>query len=235
MRISLAEVTTAASLLMLTGCSGQYSTLDPAGPSAQSVAWIWWGMLIVSTLVLLGVCSLWLYAIKRRTREYSNAEAQRIQNRWVVAGGIGLPVVAMTVLLAFGIPVGHQMQPWPNDNTLKIEVHAKQWYWEVSYPQYGIQLTDEIYMPTDTPVDFQVTSDDVIHAFWVPRLGGKIDAIPGRTNVVRLEANKAGRYGGLCAEYCGQAHAFMQFEVVALSKDEFENWVADNSEGDHDE
>lgn len=235
MRLRLAEVTVAASALLLPACSGRYSILDPAGPSAHSVAWIWWGMLVVAALVLLAVCLLWLIAIRRRTPDYSEAEAQRSQNRWIWWGGIGLPVVSMTVLLAFGIPAGHKMLPWPDDDALQIEVHAQQWYWEVSYPQHGIELTDEIHIPVDTPVDFHVTSADVIHAFWVPRLGGKIDAIPGRTNVVRLRADAAGNYGGQCAEYCGQAHAFMHFEVVAHSAAEFEAWVAEQRGEDDDE
>lgn len=234
MRLRLAEVIATASTLLLSACSGHYSTLDPAGPSAQSVTWIWWGMLTVAALVLAGVCLLWWVAIRRKTPDYSDAEAQRVQNRWVLFGGIALPVVSMTVLLAFGIPAGHKMLPWPDDNTLQINVHAQQWYWEVSYPEQGIELTDEIHIPVDTPIDFHVSSADVVHAFWVPRLGGKIDAIPGRTNVVRLQADEAGRYGGQCAEYCGQAHAFMQFEVVAHSAADFEAWVAKQSEGDND-
>lgn len=235
MKLSLAEVTTAASVLLLSGCTGHYSTLDPAGPSAQSVAWIWWGMLGVSSLVLLGVCLLWWYATTRRTREYSDSEAQRIQNRWVLLGGIGLPVVSMTVLLAFGIPAGHRMLPWPDDNALQIEVHAKQWYWEVHYPQQGIELIDEVHIPVGRPVDFHVSSEDVIHAFWVPRLGGKIDAIPGRKNTLRLQADKAGRFGGLCAEYCGREHAFMKFEVIAHNPADFDTWITEQSEGDHEQ
>ncbi|MGX5913820.1 cytochrome c oxidase subunit II [Aliidiomarina sp. Khilg15.8] len=235
MKLSLAEVTAAASVLLVSGCSGHYSTLDPAGPSAQAVAWIWWGMLAVSSLVLIAVCVLWWYATRRKTRDYSDSEAQHIQNRWVVGGGVGLPVLSMTVLLAFGIPVGHKMLPWPDENALQIEVHAQQWFWEVRYPEHGIELTDEIHIPVGTAVDFHVSSADVIHAFWVPRLGGKIDAIPGRTNVVRLQADEAGRFGGLCAEYCGQAHAFMTFEVVAHSEADFNAWLTEQNEGDNEQ
>ncbi|QJR82634.1 cytochrome c oxidase subunit II [Alteromonas pelagimontana] len=227
----VAEVFLIFSVLLLSGCSGYYSTLDPAGPYARSVAWIWWGMFIVATLVLFGVCGLWWYAMRKRSRDYSDLEVRRVLNRFILAGGTGLPVVAMTVLLAFGIPEGHKMMPWPDARALHIDVHAKRWEWQVKYPKQNIQLTDEIHIPVDTPIDVYVTSADVIHGFWVPRLGGKIDAIPGRTNVVRIQADKPGSYGGQCAEYCGQSHAFMKFEVVAHSASDFKNWLAQQHEG----
>ncbi|RUO27104.1 cytochrome c oxidase subunit II [Aliidiomarina minuta] len=226
----------AATLLFMTGCSGPYSTLDPAGPAASSVAALWWGMFIVASLVLIVVCALWWYAMRRKALNISDEEAQKLQNQWVIGGGIALPTVAITVLLAFGIPIGHNMLPLPLEDgeVTRIEIEAHQWFWRVSYPEEGFELIDQIYIPVDTPVDFYISSEDVIHSFWVPRLGGKIDAIPGRTNVLRLSADEAGTYGGQCAEFCGRGHAFMQFEVTALAAEDYENWLlqmeAENNE-----
>lgn len=236
MRSRVAELILAATLLLLTGCSGPYSTLDPAGPAASSVAALWWGMLIVSTIVLVVVCALWWYAMRRKAGEISDAQAQSLQNRWIIGGGIALPTVAITVLLAFGIPIGHNMLPLDLEDgeAVRIEIEAHQWYWRVRYPDTDIELIDQIYMPADTPVDFYISSEDVIHSFWVPRLGGKLDAIPGRTNVLRLRADEPGTYGGQCAEFCGRGHAFMQFEVIAMEAEAFDDWLqqmrADNNE-----
>ncbi|MCW8091519.1 cytochrome c oxidase subunit II [Alteromonas sp. ASW11-130] len=214
-----------AIVLSLVGCNGRYSILDPAGPHAEAIMWIWWGMFTVGTIVLIGVCSLWWYAIRKSHKNYTENESKRVTNRLVVIGGIGLPVVCITALLAFGIPAGHSMLPWPNEKVIIVNVHARQWFWEVSYPNQGIQLTDEIFIPAGVPVDIHVTSEDVIHSFWVPRLSGKIDAIPGRTNILRLQGDKPGSYGGQCAEYCGLAHTKMKFEVNVMPENEYENWV----------
>ncbi|MBT0586195.1 cytochrome c oxidase subunit II [Alteromonas oceanisediminis] len=212
--------------LSLAGCNGGYSILDPAGPNANAVRWLWWGMFSVGSLVLIGVCALWWYAMRKPHKDYSPYDVKRITNRLVLMGGIGLPVVCISVLLVFGIPAGHNMLPWPSERTITINVHAKQWLWEVSYPDHHIQLTDEIYLPASTPVNIEITSEDVIHSFWVPRLGGKMDAIPGRTNVLRLFGDKPGSYAGQCAEYCGLAHTKMKFVVHVLPENEFATWLS---------
>ncbi|NMH59386.1 cytochrome c oxidase subunit II [Alteromonas sp. MYP5] len=212
--------------LSLSGCNGRYSILDPAGPHAQAVMWLWWGMLIVGSLVLFGVCAIWWYAMRKPHKKYSEDEVKGVTNRLVVLGGIALPVACITVLLGFGIPIGHSMLPWPSEQAIKVEVHAKQWLWEVHYPAQNIQLQDKIVIPAGVPIDIHVSSEDVIHSFWVPRLGGKMDAIPGRTNVLRLLGDKPGTYGGQCAEYCGLAHTKMKFEVSVLAEREFSLWVS---------
>lgn len=234
MRKRVAEGGLLASLL-LSGCSGPLSTLDPAGPYAAEVAWLWWGMLLVATLVAGVVSWLWWYGMRRDGSKSSQQQAQGAQHRWVIWGGIALPTVAITVLLAFGIPVGHRMLPLSGDKVLTIEINAKQWFWEVYYPDSGIRLIDEVHIPVDTPVNFHVRSDDVIHSFWVPRLGGKIDAIPGKLNRLRLQASQTGTFAGQCAEYCGQGHAFMQFKVTAHEAEAFQRWQQSHAAADAQE
>lgn len=182
------------------------------------------GFSIVTLMVLVG---LWLYALRSRPGEVSDEQAQRIQNRWVIGGGLILPIASITVLLAFGIPIGHRMLPLPlaEGEPLRIDVTARQWWWDVSYPDSGIRLRDELHIPAGMPVDLHLTSEDVIHAFWVPRLGGKLDMLPGRTNVLRLQADEPGLYHGQCAEFCGTDHAHMKFTVRAHAPGEFDAWL----------
>ncbi len=78
-----------------------------------------------------------------------------------------------------------------------------------------------LHLPAGTPVDIEVTSVDVIHAFWVPRLAGKIDAVPGHVNRLRIQADQPGRYEALCNEFCGVGHAGMRFTVIAHRPEEF--------------
>jgi len=222
----LAKVSLVISCVIMYGCSGRYSMIDPAGPAAQSVATLWWWMLAGTAVIVAAVCGLWWFAIRKTSKNYTWEETRHVLKVCVFAGGIGLPTLAIVLLLFFGIPTGHTMLPWPGDNALRIDVHAKQWEWQVNYPDYSRSLTNKIVIPVGRPINVHVTSEDVIHGFWVPRLGGKIDAIPGRTNIIRIQADKPGEYGGQCAEYCGQSHAFMRFNVYAVTDHEFNAWLS---------
>lgn len=213
--------------LLLAGCEGPMSALQPAGPSAQASAWLWWGMFAGFTLVLLVVVVLWLYAMRRDPGQVSDLEAQRIQNRWVVWGGLALPSVSIAVILAFGIPLGQRMLPLAPEEgePVRINVTAHQWWWEVSYPDTGIVLEDELHIPAGVPINLHLTSSDVVHSFWVPRLGGKMDMFPGRTNILRLEADQPGIYHGSCTEFCGTGHAHMKFTVQAHEPADYQAWL----------
>lgn len=186
---------------------------------------LWWGMFTVAALVLIVVVALWIYALCRAPRTYDAATQRRIARRWIIGGGIVLPTVTVVTLLAFGIPMGHRMLPLPDERAFRIDVTAHQWWWEVRYPDHGITSTDHLVIPAGRPIDVHVTSADVIHSFWIPRLGGKIDVVPGRTNVLRLQADEPGRYRGQCAEFCGAHHAHMVFTVDALDPDAFDDWL----------
>ncbi|WLD58547.1 cytochrome c oxidase subunit II [Salinispirillum sp. LH 10-3-1] len=212
--------------LQLTACSGPFSALDPAGPAARDVAGLWWAMFGFSTLVLIAVTALWIYAIRRPASHADEQSARALQNRWIIWGGLALPLGSIALLLAFGIPIGHRMLPLPSadGDVLQIEVTGHQWRWEVHYPEQDIDLANEVHIPVNTPVDVVLRSNDVIHSFWVPRLGGKMDMIPGRTNVLRLQADEPGEYRGSCAEFCGVGHAHMQFTVTAHTEEDFARW-----------
>lgn len=212
--------------------------LDPAGPSAQAIALVWWWMLGVAVLVVLGVVVAWWLAMRRgrHTEEGATDEAAAAHGlRWMVGGGIVLPSVAIVTLLLFGSSAGFHQLPLPLSWTgaagpggapLRVHVLARQWAWDLRYPESGVQLHNELRLPVGQPVDIHVSSEDVIHSFWVPRLGGKIDAIPGRTNVVRLQADQAGTFRGQCAEFCGLHHAHMVMTVIAMPADAFDAWLA---------
>jgi cytochrome c oxidase subunit 2 len=217
-------------LLLLAACRGPQSMLDPAGPSAQAIAAVWWWMLGTAVLVLVAVVALWLVAM-RRTRGLMPDEAERHGLRWIVGGGIALPGVAITALLVFGSSAGFHQLPLPRGQglgpaPLRVEAIGHRWWWELRYPDSGVGLRNELRLPVGRPVDVRVSSRDVIHSFWVPRLGGKLDAVPGRTAVVRLQADQAGTFRSQCAEFCGVGHAHMVMTVIAMAPAEFDAWLA---------
>ena len=212
----------------LAGCSGPQSMLDPAGPAAQTVATLWWWMAGFSALVLALVCILWLRAMRRAPREHTPREEQRIAARWIVGGGLMLPMFSIVALLAFGLPAGQRLLPGQGDaEPLRIEAIAHQWWWEIRYPGVDESLVNEFRLPVGRPVDVHTTSRDVIHSFWIPSLGGKIDAIPGRTNILRLEASREGRLRGTCAEFCGLEHARMNLDVHVMDSADFDRWLGE--------
>ncbi|NMG54947.1 cytochrome c oxidase subunit II [Aromatoleum aromaticum] len=213
----------------LAACEGPQSILDPAGPAARDVTLLWWPMLIVATLVLVGVTVAWIVAMLRRPRDFSPNEAKRISRRWVVNGGILLPTASIVLLLGFGVPAADRMLPRRDEAPLRIDVTGRQWQWDVAYPGGGAVLVDELHLPAGRPVHLHVTSADVIHSFWVPRLGPKIDAVPGRTNVLRLQADEAGSLRGQCSEFCGTGHAHMVLKVQVHSEADFSAWLAERT------
>jgi cytochrome c oxidase subunit II len=205
--------------------------LAPGGPAAQFAADIGWAMFIGAALVLLSLVGLWLYALQRRPPERDEAVQRRIARRWIIGGGIIVPGISIVVLLAYGIPLGQRMLPLPMPGAapLKIEVTGQQWHWQIRYPEQGIVGTDRLVIPAGRTIDFHVGSADVIHSFWLPQLGGKIDAIPGRINVLRLRADRPGEYRGQCAEFCGTGHAHMVFAVEVLDAAAFDAWLEANT------
>lgn len=204
--------------LVVAGCSGDLSTLDPAGPSAAAIATLWWIMFGASVVIFLATSAALAFAWAKPRQSGSNVP--RILILW---GGLILPsiILAALVFAAFVLGerlIGHSSSP----SLLRIEAVGERWMWTFRYPEAEATSQEVLHIPAGEEIEFVVTSTDVIHSFWVPRLGGKIDAIPGHQNTIRLKADRPGRYGGVCAEFCGEGHEIMRFEVVAHPPEEYE-------------
>lgn len=209
---------------LLAGCQGPQSALDPASAAARELARLWWVMSSVAGLVLLLVSVLWLYALFRAPRQYPQPQARRIQRRLLIGGGLLLPTLSVSALLFYGVNAARGMLPL-GEAPLRLEITGHQWWWEVRYPQGDVVTANQLILPVGVPVDIEVSSADVIHAFWVPRLGGKLDMTPGRRHRVRLQADREGVFRGQCAEFCGTQHAHMILHVEALPPERFDVWL----------
>jgi cytochrome c oxidase subunit 2 len=147
----------------------------------------------------------------------------------IVWAGFIFPVVTLSVLLAYGLTLMNAAaRPAGEGAPLLLSVRGEQWWWRVTYVTDDgrrVESANEIRIPVGRPVRIELTTADVIHSLWIPKLAGKLDMIPGRTTVLNLTADVAGVSRGQCAEYCGGAHALMAFYVVALPADEFEAWL----------
>ncbi len=187
------------------------STIDPAGPSASRVAYLWWWMLGGSILLAALVLLLLLVALFRRG--VADRETGGHKRVWIVGLGLAMPIAVLMVLLGFALWIGERNLPTgPPAQT--IEVTAYNYGWEFCYED-GTCSQNVLRLPTQRPVDLDIRSTDVIHSLWIPRLAGKMDAIPGQVNRLRIEANAPGIYEAVCAEYCGIGHAGHRFVVEA--------------------
>lgn len=204
----------AAALLALAGCEGRFSTLDPAGPAAARIAELWWVMFAGAMLILAGVMAAALYSLRVRRRGRALSE-----RRVLIGWGLVFPLATLLALMAFAFLRGEQLLARP-DGGLELEAQARQWQWRFGYPG-GAASEGVLHIPAGRTVHMLVASEDVIHSFWVPRLAGKIDAIPGRVNRIAIRADRPGRYWGQCAEYCGPGHAHMPFTVLAHPPDRY--------------
>jgi cytochrome c oxidase subunit 2 len=208
---------------------GLHAVMSPYGSDAARIADLAWLLFIGGAVVFLIVGAALYLAL------FGSVRARKILsgNSVIAIGGIAFPVVVLTALLTYGIWVMRANMADPSQQALRIEVEGQQWWWRISYTDPAgrrIDSANEIRVPVDREVEFVLTSPDVVHSFWVPSLGGKLDMIPGRTNILRLTAHRPGVYRGQCAEYCGGPHALMALEVIALPPDEFDTWLAGAAE-----
>ncbi|MBV8404316.1 MAG: cytochrome c oxidase subunit II [Gammaproteobacteria bacterium] len=210
--------------------------LAAAGERAQAIVPLTWFVLSVSILVCVVIAVLLWVALRR-----GRASAEAVEIRAVAVGraphalrwigvGLALSAVPLVVTLVWTMVTLAATAGPPPDVGLVLDVTGHQWWWEVHYdaarPDQGFTTANELHIPVNTRVLVRLRGADVIHSFWVPKLAGKTDTIPGQTNLAWLQASVPGRYLGQCTEYCGWQHAHMALEVVAESPQNFQRWRA---------
>lgn len=210
------------------------SALAPAGPAAASIAGLTWILIGLLTVVYVAVLALLIIAARRQRRADVPPGAPRTDRlaiAGVIAGGVVVPVIVVTVLLIVGLRVLNAVVPRADADAVAVDVTARQFWWEIRYVDAAASETvvtaNELHVPVGRRVRVRLFSKDVIHSFWVAPLQGKLDLIPGITNVTWLQADRPGVYRAPCAEYCGIQHANMVLFVVAQPPAEFEAWLAD--------
>jgi cytochrome c oxidase subunit 2 len=227
---------------LLAGCGGPASTLAPQGLGAARIATLTWILFAVGAAVYLLVLGILWYAVARRRppgdpRPLSEGDdrpglVDRRGRIVVILGGVVLPLLVIPVLFVLSVRTLGQLVGEPRSG-LVVEVFAQQYWWEMRYPgpdgSGTVTTANELHVPVGRTVEVRLHSIDVIHSFWVPTLQGKLDAIPGKTNVTWIRAERAGAFPGQCAEYCGMQHALMRLLVVAQPDEEFGRWLRDQA------
>lgn len=222
-------MTTAEEVASWTGTYPQ-SALEPAGFGAQQLADLFWVMIWGAAGIWLLVIGVAVYASRISPGPHGLKRAHLL----IVGGGIVFPVVVLAALLTRGLAMMPDLRALPDPGAspaagLRIEVIGEQWWWRVRYWPAGadepIESANEVRLPVGQRTELTLAANEVIHAFWVPSLGGKMDMIPGRVNRLVVEPTATGVFRGQCAEFCGTSHALMAFAAVVMEDDAFAQWL----------
>ncbi len=237
-------------ILLLAGCDYQsrQSTFDPKGPVALRQLELFNLTVWVCTFIFIFVGGALAYAVwKYRERKSDDPDFKPKQSHGNPLVEIGLIVASILLLVVIAIPTldaiwythdtpddeASKLGAWyqgelsegAETEVLEVVVYGLQWWWEFQYPQLGITTANELIIPVGKVVHVELRSRDVLHSFWLPKIAGKVDTIPGRANSMWIQADEEGHYYGQCAEYCGESHAYMLFRADALSNEDFHKWV----------
>lgn len=201
-------------------------TLSPASPQAAAISQLFVGTLIFLGAILVLVIVLISYAIIRyRDRPGAPEPIQSFGWQKLELVWTAVPLLCLVVLTACVAWTMHVGDP-PNENySPDIRIVGHQWWWEIDYLKSGAIAANEIHIPVGKRLLLELRSADVIHDFWAPQLARKMDVVPGHPNRMWLEADSPAMYLGACAEFCGNEHAWMRFQVVAQPEDQFNDWV----------
>jgi cytochrome c oxidase subunit II len=226
----------AALALIATACAedAPQDVFRPAGPSAETADDLWNIVFPVAAVIFFVVEGLLIFAVIRfRHRPGRDAKQFHGNTRLEVV----LTAVPALILAGVAVPTVGAIFDLAEEppGAMSVKVVARQFWWEYTYEDLGITTANELHIPINTPVRIKLEgavtdqvdgNAEVIHSFWVPRLGGTQDIVPGRTNLITLEADEPGTYLGQCKEFCGLGHAYMRLRVIAESQADFDEWAA---------
>lgn len=213
--------------VLLSACTwgGNHSPLNPASEPSNLINRLWWIMFWMSVAIEGIVATLVIVSLIRFRRKAGDPDPTqisgntRIEIAWTIA-----PAMVLVVLLVLTLTTMVNISE-PKDVSMRITATGHQWWWEFEYQGMNIVTGNELHIPTGENIHFDLRSDNVIHGFWVPSLGGKRDVVPGHNNQLWLRSDKAGTFRGECTEFCGAEHANMNFIVVAEPREQFDAWV----------
>ncbi|UFU00903.1 cytochrome c oxidase subunit II [Radiobacillus kanasensis] len=219
-------------LLVLSGCGKENLTaFVPEGYGAEVSLNLIIISLVVMVFVILVVMIVYTMVLVKFRQKKGKEDFIPKQTEGNKALEIIWTVIPIILLIIIAVPTVRATFDLADeskaDESLNINVTGNQYWWHFSYNDQDIQTSQDLYIPTDTRVYLNLKSSDVIHSFWVPSISGKMDANPENENTMYIEAYEEGVYYGKCAELCGPSHSLMDFKVIAVSPEEFEQWKKD--------
>jgi len=222
-RAGLLAAVAGTALLVLSGCTVE--GLRPVTDQGDKIFDLFMFTFVLAAIVLLIVVGVLTYNLVHfRERPGAGPASTTTGNKRLEIAWTLTPFIVLTILFILAVRVMNAVDD-PPPTTLNIDVIGHQWWWEFRYPGTGVVTANELHVPVGETFRLSLTGADVIHSFWVPRFGWKIDTIPGKTNYMTVDVDKAGTYDGTCTQYCGAEHAWMRILVVAQPPAQFNAWV----------
>lgn len=229
----LAKTAPIAALLLLGACveNAPLDSLDPQGPIAEDIDGLFrltfWIATVIFVIVMVAIlASIVLYRDRPGRPEpkqvHGNATLEVV---WTV-----IPVL---ILASIAVPTVQRVFEYTEcaDDALHIDVIGHQWWFEYYYPEDDIYTANVLVIPEDREICLDMTSDDVLHNYWIPKLNGKRYLVPGQETQLLLYADEPGEYWGHCGEFCGLSHALMRARVQALTQSDYEAWIVNQQAG----
>ncbi len=208
------------------------SILNPASPQAEKIHRLFNFFNIAAAGMLLLVCFLVTYiCIKYRQKKDDDTEPKQVKgNNKLEAVMIAGPTLLLIWFFYETVSTMKFVAPsFAANRQPDVIITAHQWWWEVKYPSSNVTAANEVHLPSGKPLLLEMRSADVIHDWWVPALGNKMDMIPNLKNYLSIFINKPGDYFGICSEFCGAQHAWMRIHVIAQNENDFNKWISDNT------
>ena len=224
----MAGALAAVSALVLAGCGEVPQTImDPAGDDGRLILDLLVPVLWIALVIFVLVEGFLVFSMIKYRHRPGNEDIPvqvhgdtRLEIIWMVVPALIVAVLAVMTFKTMAVQAEE-----PGSGALIVEVNANQWWWEFTYPGLGVVTANELYLPVGQEVDVRLSSNDVIHSFWLPRLAGKLDVVPGVVNRMKFTPEETGEYHGQCAEFCGIAHAQMRIKAIVVTPAEFDRWV----------
>lgn len=225
------------SLLLLSGCTAAPSSLSPKSTSARAITELMWGYAALALLGFFVVETLLIFVLVRfQHKEDGRLKTQDLPkqiegNRSFELAWTLTPAVLLLIIFVFTVTTLWAITNRPANASadppvVNVTAIGHQWWWEFQYPDQKITTANEMHVPVDTLIYITVDSVDVIHSFWVPQMGGKIDTVPGHLNHTWFQPTETGTYVGECSEYCGTQHANMRMNLIVETLDAYNAWVS---------
>jgi cytochrome c oxidase subunit 2 len=227
--VVVVALTVLATAGVAAAANGGFTPQFAHSPNAHRINTAYWVILVFTSVIFVAVegalvLFIWKYRRRGRPRTADGSQVHgntRLEVIWTV-----IPVVILAVI---GIVVFYELPGIKNApaaaNPVRITVEGHQYYWQFDYAN-GARSINDLYVPANEVVLLTVKSYDVVHSWWIPQLGGKIQAIPGKTNHIWFKADRVGTYYGQCAEFCGLYHEAMRARVIATTAADFRTYTS---------
>ncbi len=232
----IGRVAVVLSIIFLAGCAGAPTIISHASTNAQAITNLMWGYSAVAALGFLLVEGLLIFTIIRfRHKGADRLEKAAIPRQiegnrffelaWTIVPALLLLIIFFFTVVTLWAILNRPSTASADPQVVNVRAVGHQWWWEFQYPDLKITTANELHTPVDALVYVTVDSVDVIHSFWVPQMGGKIDVIPGHLNSTWFQPTETGTFVGECSEYCGTEHANMRLDLVVETLDQYNAWV----------